>query len=255
MSARPRLIGQRQPRQAARLGRLGRLARGLTLAVALMTAALAMAGPEQDQAELYAALPTDDVHTVRKLLVRGISPNLVHPEQGPLIVMAAQMKAFGAVRALLDSRVTDVNAANPRGETALMYLAMFGETELARQFIRRGAQVNQTGWTPLHYAAATGQLGMIRLLVDEHHAYIDAASANGTTPLMLAAREGQTRAARLLVELGADPSLRNQAGLGAPEYFLRRDQPEEARQLAEKASEFLRRYGTRDAPVPAAARP
>ncbi|MEI8303876.1 MAG: ankyrin repeat domain-containing protein [Burkholderiales bacterium] len=234
---------------------LGRLAHGLVFGIAMLIAPLALAGPEQDQAEFFAALPSDNVHTVRKLLVRGVSPNLVHPEQGPVIVMAAQAKAFGALRALLDSRITEVNVVNPKGETALMYLAMFGEIDLARMLIGRGAQVNQPGWTALHYAAATGQLGMIRFLVEEQHAYIDAASANGTTPLMMAAREGQVRAARLLAELGADPSLRNQAGLGAPEYFLRRDQPDEARYLADKASEFLRRYGTRESPVPAATRP
>jgi ankyrin repeat protein len=246
MGDRPVLLGAH---------RLGAFLRRLALALALLTASLAHAGPEQDQAEFFAALATDDIHTVRKLLVRGVSPNLRHPQQGPVIVMAAQAKAFGAIRALLDSRITEVTAVNPQGETALMYLAMFGETELARALIRRGAQVNQPGWTPLHYAAATGQLGMIRFLVEDQHAYIDAPSANGTTPLMMAAREGQTRAARLLVELGADPSLRNQAGLGAPEYFLRRDQADEARFLAEKASAFLRRYGTQDAPVPAAPRP
>lgn len=239
------------PRRVA-VRRLIRLSAG---GLALMAGARASAGPEQDQAEFFAALATDDVHTVRKLLVRGVSPNLRHPQQGPVIVMAAQAKAFGAVRALLDSRITEVNAVNPLGESALMFLAMFGEADLARLLIRRGAQVNQPGWTPLHYAAATGQLGMIRLLIEEHHAYIDAPSANGTTPLMMAAREGQTRAARLLVELGADPSLRNQAGLGAPEYFLRRDQADDARYLAEKATDFLRRYGTREAPVPAAAKP
>jgi hypothetical protein len=129
-----------------------------------------------------------------------------------------------------------------------MYAALHGELDVARLLLRRGAQVNMSGWTPLHYAAIGGRTEMITLLL-EHHAYIDSPSANGTTPLMMAARDGQFRIARLLVEQGADPSLRNEAGLGAPEYLLRRGDEAEARWMAERATEFLRRYGTREAPV------
>lgn len=213
------------------------------------------AGRAQTQADVKAffeAIEADDDVAVRRLLVRGLSSNLVDPAKGPAIVIAAQAKAWRAVRALLDSRLTELEARNPAGETVLMYAALHGDIELIRLLLKRGAQVNMGGWTPMHYAAVSGRTDVLALLL-EHHAYIDAPSANGTTPLMMAAREGRMAAVKLLVAEGADPSLRNEAGLGAPEYLARRGDAAEARWLADRASEFLKRYGTRESPVRAPA--
>jgi hypothetical protein len=98
-----------------------------------------------------------------------------------------------------------------------------GHQSLVRQLIERGAQVNKPGWTPLHYAASNGNpqsLEIARLLL-EHHAYIDAASPNGTTPLMMAAHYGLPALVDLLLEEGADPLLRNQQGLTAIDFARR----------------------------------
>lgn len=241
--AEPRFARPRQPASARR-----------ALLVALVAPILASpTGRAQTAADLKAffeAIEADDDVTVRRLLVRGLSSNLVDPVKGPAIVIGAQAKAWRAVGALLDSRLTELEARNAAGETVLMYAALHGDIELIRLLLKRGAQVNMSGWTPLHYAAVSGRTEVLALLL-EHHAYIDAPSANGTTPLMMAAREGQMPAVRLLVGEGADPSLRNEAGLGAPEYLARRGDVAEARWLADRATAFLQRYGTRQAPVPA----
>jgi ankyrin repeat protein len=57
----------------------------------------------------------------------------------------------------------------------------------------------------------------MNLLLDEH-AYIDAASPNGTTPLMMAAHYGTPSAVKLLLEADADPTLRNNVGLNAFDF-------------------------------------
>ena len=85
-----------------------------------------------------------------------------------------------------------------------MMAAFKGHKELVRKLIARDADVNKTGWTPLHYAATSGHLEVMLILLDEH-AYIDAESPNKTTPLMMAAKYGTTEAVRLLLEAGADP--------------------------------------------------
>ena len=226
------------------------LAARLGLACTLL-ASPAVVGAQADAYKaFFEAVATDDASAVRRFLLRGIAPNSEDRVLGPAIVLAAQEKAFNSVRVLLESPLTNVNARNKIGETALMFAALHGDLDTARVLLKRGAQVNSKGWTPLHYAASAGQLEMVAWLLD-NHAYIDAGSANGTTPLMLAAREKRTTIARYLVEQGADPSLRNEAGMGAPEYFIRNGEPEQARWMADRASEFLRKYGTQTRPVPA----
>lgn len=207
----------------------------------------AFADPYRD---FFRAIELDDAAQIRLLLLRGVSPNSPDPELGPAIVFAAKSKGFGALGALLENPATDVNVFNNARESALMYACLYGEIAVAKRLIARGAEVNHPGWTPLHYAAGSGQIAVIEYLLGQH-AYIDAASENGTTPLMMAAREKQVGAARLLVREGADPSLRNEAGLGAAEYLLRAGAVEEARWMQERADEYLAKYGTKADPVPA----
>ena len=229
--------------------------RGFCAALAL--AALLPAVPRAARADAYRdffdAIGRNDARQVETLILRGIGTNSADPRLGPAIVHAASQRAHEALQALLLSPATDVDARNAAGETALMYAALYGEIATMKLLLSRGAQVNHPGWTPLHYAAGAGQLDAVKLLL-EHHAYIDAASANGTTPTMMAARQQKPTVARSLVEQGADPSLVNEAGLDAARYFERHGETDHAAWMRERAAEFRRRYGTREAPVPAGAR-
>ena len=213
-------------------------------------AGLVLADPYKD---FFRAIELNDAEKIRLLLLRGVSPNSPDPELGPAIVYAAKSKSFDALAALLENPATDVNVFNGAGESALMFACLFGELGAVKRLIGRGAEVNHPGWTPLHYAASTGQIAVIEYLLSQY-AYIDAASENGTTPLMMAARDKQLGVARLLVREGADPSLRNEAGLGASEYLLRVGATEEARWMRDRADEYLARYGTKADPVPAKSR-
>ena len=148
----------------------------------------------------------------------------------------------GAVRTML-LRGDDLDATTPQGANAMMYAALHGELDTVRELLERKAEVNKTGWTPLHFAAANGHAEVVRLLL-ERHAYIDAESPNGTTPLMMAARNGHPTVARLLVDEGADPTPRNQAGLDAVEYARLGGDTALASWLAERADAFRRRHGS-----------
>lgn len=218
------------------------------LVLAMAGAAPARAGAYED---FFEAVRTDDARTVEALVLRGISTNSADRKHGPAIVLAARERAHAALRALLLSPATDLDARNAAGESALMYAALHGDVENLKLLIAKGAAVNQPGWTALHYAASAGQVEAARLLL-EHSAYIDAASENGTTPLMLAARQKQLTVAQLLVREGADPSLRNEGGYTAADYLERNGLADDAKWMRAQADAFLRRYGTRERPVPAA---
>lgn len=195
----------------------------------------------------WRAIETNDVNVLRTELVRGANPNARHPDHGPAIVAAARFKAFDVVRVLASLNATDVDAASVADETALMLVSTLGDRRSFDALIQRGAQVNRPGWTPLHYAASGGQLELVKLLI-EHHAFIDAQSPNNTTPLMMAARMRALPIVQYLIDQGADPSIRNQAGLDAAAYLERTGERQWAIWMKERVNRYVARYGTLEQP-------
>lgn len=167
--------------------------------------------------DFFQAVNRDDGPAVAALLARGFDPNTLGPDGLSGLFMAARAGAARVARVLLDAPDTEVEFRNPVDESPLMLAALRGDLPLAQALIARDADVNKPGWTPLHYAAARGQLAVITLLL-EHHAYIDAESPNGSTPLMMAAGYGSPEATRALLQAGADASLKNAKGLTALDF-------------------------------------
>lgn len=173
--------------------------------------------------DFFEALKRDDVTALRNLASRGFDLNTLNPKgQHPLFV-ALQDESDRAAGYLLSVAAVQVEVRNAQGESPLMMAALKGKLDLVKRLIARGAEVNKPGWAPLHYAATLADensVAEVRLLL-EHHAYIDAASPNGSTPLMMAAHYGHPRVVRLLLEEGADPLLKNEQGLGAIDFAQR----------------------------------
>ncbi|KAA0145859.1 hypothetical protein FNF27_06821 [Cafeteria roenbergensis] len=67
------------------------------------------------------------------------------------------------------------------------------------------------GFTALHWAAVCADAALVRLLVGEGRAPVDAESDAGETPLHRAARVGRLHTCKALLALGADPLHRNHA--------------------------------------------
>jgi len=206
--------------------------RSAMAAVALgLVSARAWAGAYED---FFVAILRDDGDAITALLRRGFDPNTRDPKGQVGLTIALQNGANKAVAALLASRRLNVEARNAKDESPLMMAAIKGNVEAVKALIARDADVNKTGWTPLHYAASAGspQHAAIISLLLENHAYIDAASPNGTTPLMMAAHYGSTEAVQLLLDEGADPTLKNQLGLTAADFALRVSRTESAERIA-----------------------
>lgn len=166
------------------------------------------------------AIISDNERAMVNLIFRGFDPNTRDERGRPGLVAALHQGSLGVFDVLLKSPGIRVNDASQQGETPLMMACIKGHLALARELLRRGADVNREGWTPLHYAASADTpqtLAIIQLLLEEN-AYIDSESPNGTTPLMLAAQYSSEAVVDWLLKEGADATLRNQRGFTAADF-------------------------------------
>jgi len=91
-------------------------------------------------------------------------------------------------------------------DTALLESAKLGELARTKELLGRGADVNTADWrgfTPLMWASASGSVEMVRQLIDSGAA-VDRRASDGTTALMLAASNGFIEIVRALLLRGAD---------------------------------------------------
>lgn len=181
--------------------------------------------------DFFVAIKRDDPAAVQRLLERGFDPNTVDPKGFHGLFLAVREPSLKVAQVLVSWPKTKVESRTAKDESPLMMAALRGHTELVKELIARGADVNKTGWTPLHYAATSGHLEIMNLLL-ENYAYIDAESPNGTTPLMMAAQYGSAAAVRLLLDAGADASLRNQLGLTAIDFATKANRTDSAESIA-----------------------
>lgn len=184
--------------------------------------------------DFFSAVKRDDVGSLRQLQQRGFDLNTRNEAGEHALFLALRDDAPAVYNFLLAQANVKVEVRTANDESPLMMAALKGRLQAARRLIERKAEVNKTGWTPLHYAATNADeesLPMVRLLL-EHHAYIDAESPNGTTPLMMAAHYGNPGVVKLLLEEGADPLLKNQQGLSAIDFANRAQRAESAEMIA-----------------------
>jgi ankyrin repeat protein len=109
----------------------------------------------------------------------------------------------------------DINQPTAARSSYLNDAALKGQRKVAQLFLDHGANLeahNAQGGSPLHDAALAGSTDVITLLLDRG-AKIDAREReSGATPLMLAASLGKVDALALLLKRGASPILRDNHG-------------------------------------------
>ena len=120
----------------------------------------------------------------------------------------------------VDSNPSLLEAHSPDGWRPLHVAAFFGQPELVKGLLNRGAAVdarstNAMENTPLHAAAAGGSVESAEVLLASG-ANVNATQRGGWTALHAAAQSGNLELTRMLLAHGADPALRaenNQAAL------------------------------------------
>jgi hypothetical protein len=174
----------------------------------------ASAGSYED---FFVAIKQDNAAVVRDLIGRGFDANTLNPDGQFGLILAIREPSLHVAEALIAAPETRIEVRNSVDESPLMLAALKGFAGICNLLIKRDADVNKPGWTPLHYAATGGHAGVVKLLL-ENHAYVDAASPNGSTPLMMAAMYGSPAAVQTLLDAGADPTLKNELGLTAIDF-------------------------------------
>jgi ankyrin repeat protein len=176
---------------------------------------------------------------VQRLLEAGANPNSASASGESVLMTASRTGNPAVVRALV-GHGAQVNAKEPaRGQTALMWAVANRRHEAARVLVENGADVHarstvvprayqtgsryvayddvrfvvkveEGGFTPLLFAARSGDASSAAVLLDAG-ANVDDAAPTGTTPLVVALHSGNSSVAALLLDKGADPNL---AGAG-----------------------------------------
>ena len=108
-----------------------------------------------------------------------------------------------------------LSGCTPAVYTPLQRVVISNDIISVRRFIDAGADVNEKGmgdYTALHYAAQLGNTEMAKLFI-EKGANVNSLAVDHSTPLMMAVQTGQnTDMARLLIANGANVSLKKTSG-------------------------------------------
>jgi len=180
--------------------------------------------------DLVLAAELDDGRAVSQMVAAGVDPNALDARGRNALAIAIKEDSDKAVKSLLAAPTLALNARSKSGETPLMLAAIKGRLDWVQAMVKRGAAINQEGWTPLHYACSGPDNGVAAWLISQG-AEINARSPNGSTPLMLAAGYGALDLTPVLLKAGADVSLRNQQGMTAADFARKADRERVLKQL------------------------
>jgi ankyrin repeat protein len=129
---------------------------------------------------------------------------------------ASAIGKFDAVAHLIYTHPDAINEYADDGFTPLGLACYFGQLEVARYLILKGADVNlpsNNGFHvfPIHSAAAGDYTDITRILID-NGAQVNVRQQAGATPLHSAAQNGNLELLIMLLENGAETNIRMEGG-------------------------------------------
>lgn len=178
---------------------------------------------------LLRAVERNHLSIVHILLENGAHTEARDKFKRTVIFAAAAKPHIEALRLLLRFKA-DVNARDRDERNALIYVAAQDTTTRppAREWTKESTETlvtifsavgidleakDKTHRTALHWAASSGKVDMVRVLVSYCDlALVDGTHNRGRTPLHLATENHHTQVVRALLRGGADPHLANDGG-------------------------------------------
>src|ERR1700761_3350581 len=129
---------------------------------------------------------------------------------------ASAIGKFDTVAHLIYTSPDAINEHADDGFTPLGLACYFGQLEVARYLILKGADVNlpsNNGFNvfPIHSAAAGNYTDIVRILI-ENGAQVNVRQQAGATPLHSAAQNGNLELLIMLLENGAETNVRMEGG-------------------------------------------
>jgi ankyrin repeat protein len=163
---------------------------------------------------LIKAVEWGDAEVVRLLLECGADPDYPNRLGSTPLGRACLAGRLHTVQALIDAGA-DVSKRGGYGYRPLHLAARNGDVRIAKLLMLRGADPfaadNDYALLPLHQAAETGALDMVRLFLRMGQP-VDAPSEERCTALHRAALAGHAQVVELLLREGADPELPDSEG-------------------------------------------
>lgn len=169
---------------------------------------------------LIAAVRRSDAEEVRAALDEGADLSLQGPEDGGTLLHLASQDSSGQILEMLLSRGASVDAKTSQGFTPLMVAAKRGATDALVHLLAHRADPKLAapdGTTALHLAMQSQDSSAVTALLDAG-VDVNATTRDGTTPLHVAAASGAIGLARLLL---GDPLCLDPIGGRSPAQVAR----------------------------------
>ena len=181
---------------------------------------LLASGAEVNTADEYGDTPlilasaNGDLYMIERLVAAGADATAERWSGETALMLASGTGVAGAV-GLLAERGSPLDATETRrGQTALMWAAAEGHSDVVEALIAAGAEVNiasAEGFTALAFAVTSDDVRSIRALLAAG-ADPNAASEDGSLPTNIAASYGHADALEVLLDAGGDFSRGDQDG-------------------------------------------
>ena len=162
------------------------------------------------------ACKTGQSESVRFLVEAGADVSITKPDGSTCLHIAVKGECCReALQKIFMKNLINVNAANKKGETALLLACLSAQARTVNLLLQEGADPNISdtrGYTSLH-AAVYGCCGNETLQeIINHEVQLDCQDNHGKTALMLACSYRQQDSVRILMKAGFNPYIRDDDG-------------------------------------------